>query len=231
MCPPPATGSLRRGGGPSQPKSRSAVLCRALLKPTTRRSRPRTGTPGQLAGRVGSRGPGAGGRGCPAAAWPTRDWPAPQRAALGLVVLCSARGRCEPGSAALRGDGDYISQKAGEARSPGKRRGRRRFPGAMGPVLAVGGCREARAWSLQGGPRPMGPGRAGPMLSSVAAPDCCGGLGNLDFRKVPTAPAAGPGGGSLGRLGPRRAVPPPTPGGGVAVTRQRGRGGTAGACV
>nr|XP_030717026.1 phosphatidylethanolamine N-methyltransferase [Globicephala melas] len=54
----------------------------------------------------------------------------------------------------------------------------------MGPVLAVGGCREARAWSLQGGPRPMGPGRAGPMRSSVAAPDCCGGLGNLDFRKV-----------------------------------------------
>lgn len=41
----------------------------------------------------------------------------------------------------------------------------------------------------------MGPGRAGPMRSSVAAPDCCGGLGNLDFRKVPTAPAAGPGGG------------------------------------
>ncbi|XP_036691709.1 phosphatidylethanolamine N-methyltransferase isoform X3 [Balaenoptera musculus] len=54
----------------------------------------------------------------------------------------------------------------------------------MGPVLAVGGCREARAWSLQGGPRPMGPGRAGPMRSSVAAPDCCGGLGNLDFRKA-----------------------------------------------
>ncbi|XP_033278562.1 phosphatidylethanolamine N-methyltransferase isoform X7 [Orcinus orca] len=54
----------------------------------------------------------------------------------------------------------------------------------MGPVLAVGVCREARAWSLQGGPRPMGPGRAGPMRSSVAAPDCCGGLGNLDFRKV-----------------------------------------------
>ncbi|XP_004266821.3 phosphatidylethanolamine N-methyltransferase isoform X4 [Orcinus orca] len=54
----------------------------------------------------------------------------------------------------------------------------------MGPVLAVGVCREARAWSLQGGPRPMGPGRAGPMRSSVAAPDCCGGLGNLDFRKA-----------------------------------------------
>ncbi|XP_029068922.1 phosphatidylethanolamine N-methyltransferase isoform X5 [Monodon monoceros] len=54
----------------------------------------------------------------------------------------------------------------------------------MGPVLAVGGCREARTWSLQGGRRPMGPGRAGPMRSSVAAPDCCGGLGNLDFRKA-----------------------------------------------
>nr|XP_058904886.1 phosphatidylethanolamine N-methyltransferase isoform X6 [Kogia breviceps] len=54
----------------------------------------------------------------------------------------------------------------------------------MGSVLEVGGCREARAWSLQGGPRPMGPGRAGPMRSSVAAPDCCGGLGNLDFRKA-----------------------------------------------
>ncbi|XP_032472349.1 phosphatidylethanolamine N-methyltransferase isoform X2 [Phocoena sinus] len=54
----------------------------------------------------------------------------------------------------------------------------------MGPVLAVGGCREARTWSLQGGPRPTGPGRAGSMCSSVAAPDCCGGLGNLDFRKA-----------------------------------------------
>ncbi|XP_057569753.1 phosphatidylethanolamine N-methyltransferase isoform X2 [Hippopotamus amphibius kiboko] len=54
----------------------------------------------------------------------------------------------------------------------------------MGPALGAGGCREARAPSLQGGPRPMGPGRAGPMRSSVAAPDCCGGLGNLDFRKA-----------------------------------------------
>uniref|UniRef100_A0AAA9TTX4 Phosphatidylethanolamine N-methyltransferase n=1 Tax=Bos taurus TaxID=9913 RepID=A0AAA9TTX4_BOVIN len=54
----------------------------------------------------------------------------------------------------------------------------------MGPVLGVGGFLEARARSLQGNPRPTSPGRAGPVRSSVAAPDCCGGLGNLDFRKV-----------------------------------------------
>ncbi|XP_015314165.1 phosphatidylethanolamine N-methyltransferase isoform X1 [Bos indicus x Bos taurus] len=53
----------------------------------------------------------------------------------------------------------------------------------MGPVLGVGGFLEARARSLQGNPRPTSPGRAGPVRSSVAAPDCCGGLGNLDFRK------------------------------------------------
>ena len=51
----------------------------------------------------------------------------------------------------------------------------------MGPVLGVGGFLEARARSLQGNPRPTSPGRAGPVRSSVAAPDCCGGLGNLDF--------------------------------------------------
>uniref|UniRef100_A0A4W2EFC6 Phosphatidylethanolamine N-methyltransferase n=1 Tax=Bos indicus x Bos taurus TaxID=30522 RepID=A0A4W2EFC6_BOBOX len=54
----------------------------------------------------------------------------------------------------------------------------------MGPVLGVGGFLEARARSLQGNPRPTSPGRAGPVRSSVAAPDCCGGLGNLDFRKA-----------------------------------------------
>ncbi|XP_010841195.1 PREDICTED: phosphatidylethanolamine N-methyltransferase isoform X7 [Bison bison bison] len=54
----------------------------------------------------------------------------------------------------------------------------------MGPVLGVGVFLEARARSLQGNPRPTSPGRAGPVRSSVAAPDCCGGLGNLDFRKA-----------------------------------------------
>ncbi|XP_065765635.1 phosphatidylethanolamine N-methyltransferase isoform X1 [Muntiacus reevesi] len=54
----------------------------------------------------------------------------------------------------------------------------------MGPVLGVVGFLEARARSLQGSPRPAGPGRAASVRSSVAAPDCCGGLGNLDFRKA-----------------------------------------------
>ncbi|XP_074198052.1 phosphatidylethanolamine N-methyltransferase isoform X4 [Camelus bactrianus] len=50
----------------------------------------------------------------------------------------------------------------------------------MGPVLGAEGCREAPARR----PAPRGLGRAGPMHSLAAGPDCCGGLGNLDFRQA-----------------------------------------------
>ena len=65
------------------------------------------------------------------------------------------------------------------------------------------------------------------MSSSLAGPDCCGGLDNIDFRKVLSA---------LGRRGHPERVPerPRTPRacghrpqrrvGGSIVTRQRGRG-------
>lgn len=89
----------------------------------------------------------------------------------------------------------------------------------MGPVLGVGGFLEAQARSLQGSPRPAGPGRAGPVRSSVAAPDCCGGLGNLDFRKVHGAGLEG----CRGRgLFLRRGAGPPLPGNG---------GGAPGRCL
>lgn len=62
------------------------------------------------------------------------------------------------------------------------------------------------------------------MSSSVAGPDCCGGLGNIDFGQVQAArPAGNPGGtrpaepAARGRR-LRRLV------GGPTVTRQRGRG-------
>lgn len=69
--------------------------------------------------------------------------------------------------------------------------------------------------------------RAEPMSSSVAGADCCGGLGNLDFRQVLIA---------LGRRGSGRGIrmasgsaglqaPPPTPGG--RVHRYRATGGGA----
>ncbi|XP_064350935.1 phosphatidylethanolamine N-methyltransferase isoform X3 [Camelus dromedarius] len=50
----------------------------------------------------------------------------------------------------------------------------------MGPVLGAEGCRKAPARR----PAPRGLGRAGPMHSLAAGPDCCGGLGNLDFRQA-----------------------------------------------
>lgn len=140
----PPQAALGGGGGPSRPKSRSTGLRSALLKPTTRRSRPRTGIPGQLADRVGSRGPGSGGRGPSSRV----AYSGLAGAATGGPGTCSSRLRERPVRArergAARGRGLHFPEGWGSAVT-GKAPRPAALPGRDG--AGPGG------WGLPRGPR------------------------------------------------------------------------------
>lgn len=113
---------------------------------------------------------------------------------------------------------NYFSQKAGRSRghresTPASSASPAQWGQSWGQVAAT---RPPRGPSRGGPPvqKIWGPG-AEPMINSVARPDCCGGLGNIDFRQVLTALGAGvqeKGSGWLVRCTGLRA-PPTTPGG------------------
>lgn len=123
-----------------------------------------------------------------------------------------------PGKWRIAETGNYFSQKAGRSR------GHREST----PVGSSSPAQWGRSWGQVAAARPpRGPSRGGPpvqrirgpraepMISSVARPDCCGGLDNIDFRQVLSALGAGvpekASGWLVGCAGLR--APPPTPGG------------------
>lgn len=244
-----ANADLRRGRGAEPgPRPRPRGLRGKLLIPATRSRWPLASPPPARTGtQVGWR-PGAGaghqrgeaGDRTPAdtTAIPPRNRRSLQRTILGLVVLGSPRGRLASSRKVVRRGDEKLHFPGTPQRlgSPGKRPGRRRFPGAMGPVWGRW-LRGPRAVPPEAVPRgeDRGPG-AEPMSRSVAGPDCCGGLGNIDFRQVLSGKASGE-----PADGPRRPAEPAARGcrlqrlvGGPTVTRQRGRGeasGWAGACA
>lgn len=130
--------------------------------------------------------------------------------------------------------GNYISQKAGRRdshrkRAPAGGASRRNGAGSGDEWLPRG----SRVVSPEVVPRLRGFGGhgAGPMSISLAGPDCCGGLGNIDFREVMIAPGrVGAGRGILmatGFAGQR--APPPTPGGRAHRYQATGAGRSVGA--
>lgn len=231
--------NLRGGAGDPEPgpKSKSAGGCAESyldLGPAAAGSEPRrqpkTGRPGQLAGRVrepeseGSRGESP------------RNWRSPRRTTLGLVALGSSRYRRElQDSGGSRGRGTTFPRRPRE--TGGHRESAPGGTASRYDRAALGGESAAarpRRRPPRGG-RARGTWRPGAelMSSSVAGPDCCGGLGNVDFRQVRTGPLGrGSGEGSRGRVG----LPASScrgsqrPVGGAPVARQRG-GGTGRGCV
>ncbi|XP_034502615.1 phosphatidylethanolamine N-methyltransferase isoform X5 [Ailuropoda melanoleuca] len=91
-----------------------------------------------------------------------------------------------PGQPRLAGTGNYISQKAerawGHRESAPCGTASRYDRAALGDESAAARPRRrpSRGGPAQGTWRPG----AEPMSSSVAGPDCCGGLGNVDFRQA-----------------------------------------------
>ncbi|XP_034502619.1 phosphatidylethanolamine N-methyltransferase isoform X8 [Ailuropoda melanoleuca] len=91
-----------------------------------------------------------------------------------------------PGQPRLAGTGNYISQKAerawGHRESAPCGTASRYDRAALGDESAAARPRRrpSRGGPAQGTWRPG----AEPMSSSVAGPDCCGGLGNVDFRQL-----------------------------------------------
>lgn len=140
-----------------------------------------------------------------------------------------------PGQWRLAGTRNYVSQKA--ERNWGHRESAPGGTASRYDRAALGGESAAarpRRRPPRGG-RARGTWRPGaePMSSSVAGPDCCGGLGNVDFRQVRTRPR-----GRESREGSRGRVGLPAsssrgrqrPVGGAPVARQRGAGRGGAAC-
>lgn len=165
---------------------------------------------------------------------PPRNWRSPRVRPWGWSLSAPRDAVASSGQPRLAGTGNYISQKAENSGSPGKRPGRHSFPVRRRSFGGESAAARPRRRPPRGGPaeRTWRPG-AEPMSSSVAGPDCCGGLGNADLRQVRAGRGAAEAGRGLARPGgsSRPGPPPPTPGGRGPVARQRGRGVAGRGCV
>lgn len=154
------------------------------------------------------------------AAWPPRNRQSLQHTTLGLVVLGSRDRRQLQESGASQRRRTTFPRRPAEVIVTGKAPRPKALPQRNGagpgdewlprgsrvvPPEVVPGLREFEGQGAE------------PMSSSLAGPDCCGGLGNIDFRQVMFW---------LGRVGTGRGMlmatgfaglpaPPPTPGGRV----------------